>query len=231
MTEKELRIKATEIERQFRNPEASDETILARIRELPETIHTKLLNNSNLFLSAVGNGRFALAMALSEMGADIHWRNDASGIEGNALNVARSPQEADRLLEMGLEVERNLLLSVRCKNPIISMAGRNNIPMFFYWRDKEKELFAEDEAYVKDLLYGAVNMVAIANQHDMLARIIADEELFPILRDIYAGVDSTKSISLYLSALRKIQDESLEARKKELRKVLNTRKKELTTGK
>lgn len=231
MTEKELRIRATEIERQFRDPEISDETLLAQIKELPETINTKLLNNSNLFLSAVGNDRFALAMALSEMGANIHWRNEASGIEGNALNVANSPREADRLLEMGLEVERNLQLSVRCKNPIISMAGRNNIPMFFYWRDKEKELFAEDEAYVKDLLYAAVNMAAIINQHNMLARLIADEELFPILKDIYAGVDSTKSVSLYLGALRKIQDEELEPRKKELRKILNAQKKELTAGK
>lgn len=231
MTEKELRIQATEIERQFRDTEIPDEAILAQIREFPETVHAKLLNNSNLFLSAVGDGRFAVAMALSDMGADIHWRNDASGVEGNALNVARSPQDADRLLAMGLEPERNLLLSVRCKNPILSMAGRNNIPMFFYWLEKEKELFAQDEAYLKDLLYAAVEMVSMMNQHNMLAQVIAREELFPILKDIYAKTDSTKSISLYLGALRKIENESLEARKKELRKVLNARKKELTAGK
>lgn len=69
------------------------------------------------------------------------------------------------------------------------------------------------------------------NQHNMLAQVIAHEELFPILKDIYAKTDSTKSISLYLGALRKIEDESLEARKKELRKVLSARKKELTAGK
>ena len=55
------------------------------------------------------------------------------------------------------------------------------------------------------------------NQYDMLSCVIADDELFGILREIYSQVDSTKAIRLYLSALRHISGEELEPRKKELR--------------
>ena len=46
------------------------------------------------------------------MGADIHWTCEASMIQGNALGVARSPQQADQLLEWGVEIERNLPLLI-----------------------------------------------------------------------------------------------------------------------
>ena len=68
------------------------------------------------------------------------------------------------------------------------------------------------------------------NQYNMLSRVIADEELFGILKKIYAQAEHEQSIRLYLGALRHIKDESLEARKKELRKVLNARKKELSAA-
>ena len=45
-----------------------------------------------------------------------------------------------------------------------------------------------------------------------------------------AQAEHEQSIRLYLGALRHIKDESLEARKKELRKVLNARKKELSAA-
>ncbi len=61
----------------------------------------------------------------------------------------------------------------------------------------------------------------------MLACVIADDELFGILKEIYSQVDDIKSVQLYLSALRHIKDEDLEPRKKELRKILNARKKSL----
>ena len=61
----------------------------------------------------------------------------------------------------------------------------------------------------------------------MLSRILADEELFPILKDVYSKLDDNKSIQLYLRSLRRIEDKTLEARKKELQKILRTRKKEL----
>jgi hypothetical protein len=63
----------------------------------------------------------------------------------------------------------------------------------------------------------------------MLSRILADEELFPILKDVYSKLDDNKSIQLYLRSLRRIEDKTLEARKKELQKILRTRKKELAS--
>ena len=92
---------------------------------------------------------------------------------------------------------------------------------------KEKELFADDPEYVGEVLYAAINMVSIINQYNMLACVIADDELFGILKEIYSQVDNMKSAQLYLSALRHIKDKDLEPRKKELRKILNARKKGL----
>ena len=78
------------------------------------------------------------------------------------------------------------------------------------------------------VFYAAINMVSMMNQYKMLARVIADEELFGILKEIYSQVDNMTSVRLYLGALRHISDQSLEARKKELRKILSGKKKELS---
>lgn len=128
-----------------------------------------------------------------------------------------------------MEIERNLLLSKPFQNPAIVAAGENNKTMLFYWLEKQKELFADDANYIRELLYAAVDMVSMMNQSDTLALVITDEELFPILKDVYSRLGNSKSIQLRLRALRQIEDESLEARKKELRKVLNARKKELAS--
>lgn len=63
----------------------------------------------------------------------------------------------------------------------------------------------------------------------MLSRILADEELFPILKDVYSKLNDNKSIQLYLRSLRRIEDKTLEARKRELQKILRTRKRELAS--
>lgn len=101
--------------------------------------------------------------------------------------------------------------------------------MMFYWLDKQKEIFADDEAYVKSLLYETVRTASIINQYPMLSRILADEELFPILKDVYSKLDDNKSIQLYLRSLRRIEDKTLEAGKRELQKILRTRKRELAS--
>lgn len=51
---------------------------------------------------------------------------------------------------------KNLLLSKPFKNPAIVAACGNRETMMFYWLDKQKEIFADDEAYVKSLLYETV---------------------------------------------------------------------------
>ena len=231
MTNLELRKRATEIAAQFRDKTISDEEIIRQIKEEPELVHVKCLSGTNLFLDAVFWDRFSIAKALREMGADIHWTCEASMIHGNALGVARSPQQADQLLEWGVEIERNLslLISKPFKNPAIVAAEHNDTIMLLYWLGKQRGLFADDPGYVGEVFYAAINMVSMMNQYNMLACVIADDELFGILKEIYAQVDDRESVRLYLSALRHIKDEGLDVRKKELRKILNAKKKELSS--
>lgn len=225
MTNSELREKAFALGDLIKDTNISDEVIISQIKEVPELINAKLRTGMNPFVAAVAQGRISVAKALSDMGADIHWTCAAS--EGNALNVARTPQHADEVLALGVEVEKNLLLSKPFKNPAIVAALSNKKIMLFYWLNKQKEIFADDPKYLEELNYETIRMVSIANQFNTLSCIIADEELFYILKDIYSKLDNVKSIQLYNSSLRKIDDKNLEARKKELRKILSARKKEL----
>lgn len=232
MTDLELRQKAAEIAAQLRDETVSDEEIIRQIEEEPELVHAQCLSGANLFLTAVVDNRFPVAQALREMGADIHWTCKASVFNGNALNVARTPQQAEQLLEWGVEIERNLslLISKPFKNPAIMAALHNDAAMLLYWLGKQREIFADNLEYVEEIFYAAIDVVSMMNQYNMLSCVIADDELFAILKEIYTQVDSTKSIQLYLSALRHIKDEGLESRKKELRRILNTKKKELSSA-
>lgn len=231
MTDLELRKRASEIASQLRDKTVPDEEIIRQIREEPELVQAECLSGANLFLEAVVGNRFPVAQALREMGADIHWTCKASVFNGNALNVARSPQQADQLLEWGVEIERNLSLHISkpFKNPAIMAALHNDTTMLVYWLEKQREFFADESEYVGEIFYAAMDVVSMMNQYNMLAYVIADEELYGIIKEIYSKVDNTKAIRLYLGALRHISDESLEPRKKELRKILNTKKKELSS--
>lgn len=232
MTDLELRKRASEIAAQFRDKTVSDEEIIRQITEEPELVHVKCLSGANLFLDAVLWDRFSIAKALGGMGADVHWRSEASMIHGNALGVARSPQNAEELLALGVEIERNLSFSISkpFKNPAVVAAEHNDTTMLLYWLGKQREIFADDPEYVGKIFYAAIDMASMMNQYNMLSCIMADDELFGILRGIYAQEDNEKSIRLYLSALRHIKDERLEGRKEELRKVLNAKKKELSSA-
>lgn len=229
MTDLELREKTAAIAAQLRDKTIPDEEIILQIREEPELVHAKCLSGANLFLEAVIKNRFPVAKALCEMGADVHWTCKASMVNGNALNVAHSPQQADWLLEQGVEIEKNLSLSISkpFKNPAIMAASHNDTTMLLYWLGKQRKLFADTPEYVGEIFYAAINMVSMMNQYNVLSCVIADDELFGILKEIYSQVDDAASIRLYLGALRHISDKNLEERKKELRKTLNARKKEL----
>ncbi len=226
MTESEVRIQAFALGDMIRDTTISDEIIMDRIKEVPELINAELRTGMNPFVEAVNSGRLFVAKSLSDMGADIHWTCAAS--QGNALNVARTPEQADEVLALGVEIEKNLLLSKSFRNPAVVAAGNNNKMMLLYWLDKQKKIFADDEKYVEELLHETIRMVSMVNQYDTLSRIIADEELFCVLKNIYSETDNINSIRLYLSALRRIDNKNLEARIKELRKILNARKKELS---
>ena len=228
MTDQELRMLSAAIQSQLADAAVPDEVILDKVREVPELLQAKLPSSANLFLAAVSRGRFELAKKAAAMGADIHWRCEASGIGGNALNAARTPEQAEDLLAMGLEIERNLSLRLPCQNPAVTSASRNEPEMMRYWLQKQSQLFAGEPEYLQQLFYAAIRVASMLNQYGTLAVIMADDELFPLLKEIYSREDTVDSIKLYQSALRRIKDESLEPRKKELRKILNARKKELS---
>lgn len=228
MTDQELRMLSAAIQSQLADAAVPDEVILDKVREVPELLQAKLPSSANLFLAAVSRGRFQLAKELAAMGADIHWRCEASGIGGNALNAARTPEQAEELLAMGLEIERNLSLRLPCQNPAVTSASHNEPEMMRYWLQKQSQLFAGEPEYLQQLFYAAIRVASMLNQYGTLAVIMADDELFPLLKEIYSWEDTVDSIKLYQSALRRIKDESLEPRKKELRKILNARKKKLS---
>lgn len=228
MTDQELRMLSAAIQSQLADAAVPDEVILDKVREVPELLQAKLPSSANLFLAAVSRGRFQLAKELAAMGADIHWRCEASGIGGNALNAARTPEQAEELLAMGLEIERNLSLRLPCQNPAVTSASRNEPEMMRYWLQKQSQLFAGEPEYLQQLFYAAIRVASMLNQYNTLAVIMADDELFPLLKEIYSREDTVDSIKLYQSALRRVKDESLEPRKKELRKILNARKKKLS---
>ena len=106
MSEQELKQEAAEIAELFRNKEVPDEEILSRIKAMPEVIHAKLPSTANLFLDSVLANRFEITKVLVEMGSDIQLKCKPDLIRSNALNVAQSPEQADYLLSLGIEIEK-----------------------------------------------------------------------------------------------------------------------------
>lgn len=72
------------------------------------------------------------------------------------------------------------------------------------------------------------NAVCYLNQSNMLSCMMANDELYSIMKAVYMQVDNVDSIKRYLSSLRQISDKTLESRIKELRNILNVRKRELS---
>lgn len=65
-----------------------------------------------------------------------------------------------------------------------SAFGAHDTNMLFYWLRKQKELFADDLAYVGEIFYAAIDVVSMMNQYNMLSCVIADDELSGILKEI-----------------------------------------------
>ncbi|MBQ3546121.1 MAG: hypothetical protein IJA34_14240 [Lachnospiraceae bacterium] len=228
MSEQELRQETCEIAKLFRNEEVLDEEILSRIKAMPEVIHEKLPSTANLFLESVLEDRLEITKVLVGMGTDIHLQCKPSLISGNALNVAHSPEQADYLLSLGIEIEKNLVLRESFVNPAIMAVKHNDKKMMLYWLNKQKVLFSQEKEFLDALINETIYQVTIMNQYDMLACIIADDELYYVLKEIYTKEDDMQSIKLQLSSLRKITEEGLEEKKKELKKILNETKKNLS---
>lgn len=228
MEEKELSTMGAAIVHQMRNEDITEDEIIAEIEKTPELAQVKLSSGSNLFLTSVLWNRLNIAKVLVGLGADVHWKSRASLISGNALNVARTPEAADYLLGLGLEPEKNLSISAPYWNPAIKAVSHNDVHMMLYWLNKEKELFKEDEHYIRELIQATIEMAVTMNQWTMTSRIMADDELYVILKDTYAQTGDVNSIKLYLRALKQVTEEHLTDKKKELTKRLNDRKRELS---
>lgn len=227
MSEQELSQEAFEIAKLFRDKEVSDEEILSRIKATPEAIHAKLPSTANLFLESVLANRFEITKVLVEMGADIHLKCKPSLIRGNVLNLAHAPEQADYLLNLGIEIEKNLSVREDFWNPAIMAVRHNDKRMVLYWLNKQKILFAEEEEFIDVLINETIYQATIMNQCGMLACIMADDELYQVMKEIYSKVDNISSVKLILGSLRQIKEEALEGKKKELRKILNDKKKSL----
>lgn len=227
MSEQELKQEAAEIAELFRNKEVPDEEILSRIKAMPEVIHAKLPSTANLFLDSVLANRFEITKVLVEMGSDIQLKCKPDLISGNALNVAHSPEQADYLLSLGIEIEKNLSVREDFWNPAIMAVKHNQKSMVLYWLNKQKVLFAEEKEFIDALINETIYQVTIRNQCDMLACIMADDELYPVMKEIYSKVDNMTSVKLILGSLRQIKEEALEGKKKEVRKILNDKKRSL----
>lgn len=227
MSEQELKQEAVEIAELFRNKEVPDEEILSRIKAMPEVIHAKLPSTANLFLDSVLANRFEITKVLVEMGSDIQLKCKPDLISGNALNVAHSPEQADYLLSLGIEIEKNLSVREDFWNPAIMAVKHNQKSMVLYWLNKQKVLFAEEKEFIDALINETIYQVTIRNQCDMLACIMADDELYQVMKEIYSKVDNMTSVKLILGSLRQIKEEALEGKKKEVRKILNDKKRSL----
>ena len=104
MTDGEMRLQGQEIVNMIRNLEISDNEILGQIKEKSYLVEIKLMSGRNLFMEAVDNGRIDLTKALKELGSDINLRCIGSGTCGNAMNLAKTKEMVEYLLEIGVEV-------------------------------------------------------------------------------------------------------------------------------
>ena len=199
MTEKELRLFGDSLMQALIHGDILEEKAISDIQKTPELIHTELSSGANLFLFCVLWNQCKVVQTLAEMGADIHRESESSMISGNALNVARTPEMADYLLGLGLKVETNLSIREKYWNPAVKAAGHNDVSMLFYWLHKEKELFKNDRPFLRDITNAVIEMVDMMNQSNMLAAVVADRELYPLLKEHYTQAEDRDSIKLSLA--------------------------------
>lgn len=213
-----------EMEDLLRDNNIDENEIIEILKNCPEDIS----KSKDLFLSCVFWNRFETAKEMVNLGVDIKYEDKGSLYRGNALNVAHSKEQAEWLLENGVEIERNLSVHIShpCVNPAIMAVRHNDANMVIYWLKKEKELFSNEE-YISELLYSVTDEILTFNQSKTLSVLMKEDMIYEMMKEIYSKVDNLESIKLYQSSLRKISDEEVEDKKNELKKILSARKKQL----
>jgi hypothetical protein len=218
--------------------EKTDEEVWNKICETPEII--KLRDRScgaNLFIAAVCWNRMELAKKLPENGADIFFETNMDLVQGNALNGAETPEMAEWLFSLGLKPEKNYvrLQSERTTtydNPLLKAVDNSKPVMIRYWLAKEKELYAAEPDYLEELYRKMVQWAAIFNNSDVWSMFLSDDEVFPIVKNVFSTEQDPEEIKGYRRVLKKVESEDLQERKAELTKALSrTKKKEVPVDK
>lgn len=213
--------------------EKTDEEVWDKICETPEII--KLRDRScgaNLFISAVCRNRMKLAKKLAENGADIFFETNMDYVQGNALNGAETPEMAEWLFSLGLKPEKNYvrLQSERTTpydNPLLMAVDHSNPEMIRYWLAKENEMYAGEPDYLEELCRKMVQWAAIFNNSDVWSMFLSDDEVYPIVKNVFGTEQDSEEIKGYRRALKKVDAEDLQTRKTELTKALSRTKKKV----
>ena len=222
----------------IRDKEKTDEEVWDKICETPEII--KLRDRScgaNLFIAAVCWNRMELAKKLAENGADIFYETNMDLVQGNALNGAETPEMAEWLFSLGLKPEKNYvrLQSERTTpydNPLLKAVDNSKPDMIRYWLVKEKEMYAGEQDYLDQLFRKMVQWAAIFNDPDVWSMFLSDDEVYPIVKNIFITEQDPEEIKGYRRVLKKVEAEELQERKVELTKALSrTKKKEVPVDK
>lgn len=218
--------------------EKTDEEVWEKICETPEIITLRDRScGANLFIAAVCWNRMELAKKLAENGADIFYETNMDLVQGNALNGAETPEMAEWLFSLGLKPEKNYvrLQSERTTpydNPLLKAVDNSKPDMIRYWLAKEKELYAGEPDYLEELYRKMVQWAAIFNNSDVWSMFLSDDEVFPIVKNVFSTEQDPEEIKGYRRVLKKVESEDLQERKAELTKALSrTKKKEVPVDK
>ena len=178
-----------------------------------------------------------LAKKLAENGADIFYETNMDLVQGNALNGAETPEMAEWLFSLGLKPEKNYvrLQSERTTpydNPLLKAVDNSKPDMIRYWLVKEKEMYAGEQDYLDQLFRKMVQWAAIFNDPDVWSMFLSDDEVYPIVKNIFITEQDPEEIKGYRRVLKKVEAEELQERKVELTKALSrTKKKEVPVDK
>lgn len=215
MTDGEMRLQGQEIVNMIRNLEISDNEILGQIKEKSYLVEIKLMSGRNLFMEAVDSGRIDLTKALKELGSDINLRCIGSGTCGNAMNLAKTNEMVEYLLEIGVEVIQCFELRENAVHPVMSFASWNQIEMVDYWRKKEKSM-STAPGFIHDMDFAVAKQISMMNQHDGLEYLLKDDELYSIYMNEIRPEESADSMKFIRRALKELDNPDLADRIKEI---------------
>ena len=93
-------------------------------------------------------------------------------------------------------------------------------------------MYATEPDYLEELYRKMVQWAAIFNNSDVWSMFLSDEEVFPIVKNVFSTEQDPEETKGYRRVLKKVESEDLQERKAELTKALSrTKKKEVPVDK